>query len=89
VIIDERKVNLAEADIEQWLWENPGAVQIDIWGSQDCVDVWIGRQVAVPSGVIDLLGRTADGTIVVVEVKNTQIQSGALTQVRRYTFDRS
>lgn len=27
MIIDERKVNLAEKDIEQWLWENPTLIR--------------------------------------------------------------
>lgn len=84
MVIDERKVNLAEADIEQWLWENPGAVNVR--AGLDVVE-WTGRQFKVPSGIADLIGLTEDGDIVVVEVKNGPIAPDALTQVTRYAKD--
>lgn len=78
--IDPRKVNLAEKDIEDWLWENPKSLR---------VDKWVGRQVRVPSGIIDLLGVRL-GKIplpVVVEVKNVEITPQAILQVCRYAYD--
>lgn len=87
MVIDERKVNLAEADIEQWLWENPEEVQFLYYGTVERVQRWIGRQFDVPSGIIDLMGISTTGFVVVVEVKNTEIQPSALTQVSRYAFD--
>lgn len=81
--IDPRKVQLSEKDIEDWLWENPQA--IESYGR--VVKEWIGRQVIVPSGRIDLLGiNRADG-LVVVEVKNVVFESKHLTQVQRYARD--
>jgi hypothetical protein len=79
--IDPRKVSLAESDIEEWLWKNPQALGID---------AWIGRQVAVPSGIIDLLGyREFQPTNlpVVVEVKNVELNAAAILQVCRYARD--
>lgn len=83
MIIDERKVNLAEKDIEQWLWENPGKVK-NRFGS---VQRWLKRQYKVPSGVIDLIGLSSSHQVLVVEIKNTEIEAGALTQVCRYAAD--
>lgn len=80
--IDPSKVNLSEKDIEDWLWENPHELEIDHW---------LARQLDVPSGRIDLLGsKSYDGKEyfpVIVEVKNVQVDSSALTQVCRYTYD--
>ena len=81
--VDPRKVNLAEADIEQYLFENPEYVHFD----ETYVDRWLKRQYHVPSGVIDLLGVTADGHLVVVEIKNLELRPDAIAQVRRYAFD--
>jgi hypothetical protein len=83
MIIDEQKINLAEQDIEQWLWENPGAVT----GEFGTIQRWIKRQYKVPSGVVDLIGLSDDYQVVVVEVKNVGIDAGALTQVCRYAAD--
>lgn len=85
MVIDERKVNLAEADIEQWLWENPGAV-VACQGIST-VERWIHRQFRMGSGIADLIGVDSEGNIVVVEVKNGIIGPDALTQVRRYAKD--
>lgn len=84
VIIDPRKVNLSEKDIEDWLWENPGAVTVYEYAP---VAEWTHRQFKLPSGVADLVGVTDYNHIVVVEVKNTPIGSDALAQVSRYAAD--
>lgn len=83
MIIDPSKVNLAERDIEDYLYENPWLVDIENY----TVYMWIKRQYAVPSGIVDLIGLTADREIVVVEIKNTAIDAGALAQVSRYAWD--
>lgn len=87
MIIDPRKVNLSEKDIEDWLWENPGAVTVRDYAGPVRIFKWIGRQVTVPSGIIDLLGITEHWQIAVVEVKNVELRAEALTQVKRYAFD--
>jgi hypothetical protein len=83
MIIDEKKVNLAEKDIEQWLWENPHSA----WCLVGRVEKWLKRQYRLPSGIADLIGVTDTGSLVVVEVKNVDIDASALTQVCRYAFD--
>ena len=84
MVIDERKVNLAEADIEQWLWENPEAVYLNqFWR----VTEWLYRQLEMPSGIAGLVGVTPDGNLMLVEVKNVRIGPEALTQVQRYAYD--
>jgi hypothetical protein len=82
VNIDLSKVHLAEKDIEDWLWENPQ--ELDVFGIP--IERWIGRQVQLPSGVADLIG-IRNSTLVVVEVKNTELTADALTQVYRYAYD--
>lgn len=84
MIIDERKVNLAEKDIEQWLWENPTLIR---FGHNEVVAKWLYRQMSIPSGVADLVGITESNDLVVAEVKNTEIKPDALLQVARYAFD--
>jgi hypothetical protein len=76
--IDPRKVQLAEKDIEDWLYENPQSLG---------VRKWIGRQFHVPSGIIDLLGVNEYNYPVVVEVKNVEIDADAILQVCRYAKD--
>lgn len=85
--IDPRKVNLAEKDIEDWIYMNDEEAIPLNWGPDTYVKEWIARQYHVPSGIIDLLGITNDGDFVVVEVKNTEITSEALAQVCRYAYD--
>lgn len=84
MVIDPNRVNLCERDIEDYLFGNPGDIDI---GGHGNVEKWIKRQMKVPSGIIDLLGVTNDRTIVVVEVKNVPIDSSALAQVSRYALD--
>lgn len=85
IIVDSQKVNLLEKDIEDWLWDNPSAIRIE--GTE--ISRWIARQFKLPSGIIDLLGVINNEGVqpVVVEVKNTEITSEALTQVMRYAND--
>ncbi len=84
MVIDPSKVNLCEKDIEDYLYGNPGSVDLHIHGP---VERWVKRQFRVPSGIIDLLGVTGERTIVVVEVKNVPIDLSALAQVSRYALD--
>ena len=87
--VDPSKVNLAEKDIEDWLYENPEKLRFG-WGISHNVKEWIGRQIIVPSGIIDLLGiftshnRTG---FVVVEIKNTEFTQSSILQVCRYASD--
>jgi len=83
--VDPRKVNLAEADIEEYLWKNPG--ELGFGHPRVYVHRWLKRQYRIPNGVIDLLGVTADGILVVVEIKNTPTEAQAITQVKQYAFD--
>ena len=72
---------ILEKDIEGYLENNPQALEIERW---------LGRQVDVPSGIIDLLGtRRTHGllNLVVVEVKRTTVNQEALTQIARYAKD--
>jgi len=82
--VDPKKVNLAEADIEQWLFDHPEKITI---AYNNHIQKWVGRQFKVPSGIIDLLGVDQYGDYIVVEVKNTEITAEALTQVSRYAKD--
>lgn len=85
MLIDPNKVNLSEADIESWLYENPS--KLVLVPSYSYVKRWVARQMVVPSGRIDLLGITNNGLPVVVELKNVPIDSAALAQVCRYAYD--
>jgi len=81
------KINLAEKDIEDWLYENP--TKLDL-GFNRSIKKWIGRQVQVPSGRIDLLGIyefSGHTALVVVEIKNVEFSQSAILQVCRYAFD--
>ena len=87
------KQHVMEKDVEEALYEG----YHDLRGGRWLVAEWIGRQVRVPSGVLDLLGlslpyRIISGStifhdIVVAEVKNVPIDASALTQVSRYAYD--
>lgn len=84
MIIDPSKVNLSEADIEEYLWRNPEALSVYRLHQ---VKRWLKRQYRVPSGIIDLLGITDTGFPVVVEVKDDPLQSRDIAQISRYAFD--
>lgn len=88
--VDPKKVNLAEKDVEDWLWENPGALSAVLHGYD--IERWIARQYSLPSGIIDLLGVARHDTFkticpVVVEIKNQPLTSAAVAQVCRYAAD--
>lgn len=82
--VDPNKVNLAEKDIEDWLWENPTTLFEGV--------KWLGRQIVVPSGIIDLLGYFNDSDCdclrpIVIELKNTEFTQASILQVCRYAAD--
>lgn len=81
--VDPRKVNLAEADIEQYLWENPHLVQLH----RMPIERWIKRQFRIPSGILDLMGVNSMGSLAVVEIKNTELKLEHIAQVKRYAYD--
>lgn len=75
-----------EKELEDWLYEEPDALGLDGLG-------WIGRQVTVESGIIDLIGIIeADcpyikDTVVIVELKAVPLTGDAILQVCRYAID--
>lgn len=83
------RVSLSEKDIEDYLFDNPESVSFyaERDGYNFRVARWIGRQVCVPSGIIDLLGVTEQGVTVVVEVKLGAIDGKAISQCARYAED--
>lgn len=84
--VDPSKINLSEKDIEDYLFENPSDVHLAAWS----ITEWIGRQIRVPSGIIDLFGFIKIDTRlvpVVVEVKNTEFTQASILQVCRYGAD--
>ena len=83
--IDISRVNLLEKDIEDWLYENPGAIPARF--GENRIVQWIGRQYSLPSGIADLVGIREDRRIAVVEIKNVAINKAAVLQVCRYHND--
>lgn len=89
MIVPPNKVNLAERDIEDWLYENPSAITLNVGP----ISQWIARQYSMPSGIADLIGiveptgSIIPETVVVVEVKNVAINKAAILQVCRYKND--
>lgn len=81
--LKELKSKLTEKDIEDFLWENPGVVS----SPRFTVKKWTHRQLSLPSGRLDLMGITDRNNVVVVEVKNVPVNSSAITQVSRYSYD--
>lgn len=80
-------VNVLEAHVEEWLYRNPamfGKAAGDFFRDFE----WVGRQLRIPAGIIDLLGcytnPLGDNGLLVVEVKRGRIEEAALTQVCRY-----
>lgn len=74
--------------MEDWIFENPNSVTI--CGGIRKVEGWIGRQIKVPSGIIDLLGYCRSETLlwpVVIELKNTEFTQASILQVCRYSYD--
>lgn len=84
--LDPRYFNLAEAAIEQWLFENPTAIP-GRHKEFSYIERWLARQYALPSGVADLIGVTESNKLVVVEVKASPITKSSILQVCRYAHD--
>lgn len=86
--LPNEKANLLEADIEQALFESPNMISfVDESGETAFVTRWLHRQLAIPNGILDLLGASSDGGYVVVEVKLGTIDGRAASQVCRYARD--
>lgn len=81
------RVNLYEKDIEDYIYENPQGVRFNHFGTELLISEWIGRQMQLPSGVADLVGRTEHGSILVLEIKNVTLDGNAVAQVCRYAHD--
>lgn len=67
---------LVEQKLEDWLASEPAAIQDNL--------LIIGRQVQTTSGPLDLLGLTADGKIVVVELKRDRAPRETVAQAIDY-----
>lgn len=80
-----------EKDIEDYLWDNPGALDCTL--APFGVSQWVERQMRLPSGIADLVGicnyrgSNEFPSPIVVELKLNQINSDALTKVSRYAAD--
>ena len=80
--MEKDRVN--EIDIENWLYEHPEALN---------VDQWIGKQLIMPSGRLDLLGIRYDDEfdaayeLVIVELKKEGATAESFTQICRYAKD--
>ena len=87
--IDITRMNLVEKDIEDYLWGNPHVVSFYNSSLEKTygVERWIGRQVEVASGIIDLFGVFSNGNPVIVEIKNVPIDGRAVAQIIRYEHD--
>lgn len=83
--VDPKKINLSEKDLEDYLYQHPEKVTLPY--TDWTVQSWFGRQLRVPSGIIDLIGITEQDTIVLVELKNTDFEAAHLTQIQRYSKD--
>ena len=75
----------SEKFLEDYFYSTPDAVRVSPYYDGK-IDRWFGRQVEVPSGIIDLLG-ISGSNLAVVEIKNDAIKATALTQVMRYKSD--
>lgn len=74
-------MEFCERELEDWLYANPEAIG---------VEEWIGRQLLLPSGILDLVGITdvdCPGYLLLVELKSVPLKSSAITQVCRYAAD--
>lgn len=83
-------MEFSERDLEDWFFKNPNMFA----ETTDCACgdfYWVGRQIQVPSGIIDLLGicgcRSHYPTVYVVELKAEKLRSSAIGQVVRYSHD--
>lgn len=83
--VDPRKINLSEKDLEDYVFDNPEMITLPY--SNTPIKEWFGRQLHIPSGIIDLAGITENNKIAVIELKNTEFVSSHITQVCRYSSD--
>ena len=69
-----------EEEIEKMLWENKGILGSDIY--------LLSRQITSYGGSdrIDILGLDSDNNIVIVEVKDEEVDERVISQVMRYAF---
>lgn len=67
---------LVEENLEDWLASEPDAIQDDL--------LIIGRQVSTASGPLDLLGLTAEGKLVVIELKRDRAPRETVAQAIDY-----
>lgn len=77
-------IKFTERDVEDYIFQNPECIRTSWHGR---VVGWSHRQLAMPSGILDLLGAFETGDIVVAEIKNVPASSSAITQVSRYADD--
>lgn len=65
-----------EKHLESWIERDPSLIMDGLQ--------WVGRQVPLPDGRLDLLGITREGQWVVAELKSGPLFLGALTQALHY-----
>jgi hypothetical protein len=70
------ELGLVEGKLEDWLVSQPDAMQDNL--------LIIGRQVSTTSGALDLLGLTAEGKLVVVELKRDRAPRETVAQAIDY-----
>jgi hypothetical protein len=79
----------SEKHLEDYLWEHPEA--LDLWGWADTVSspffepLW--RQISLPSGKPDLIGRWEGLSIGIIELKVGPIDTRAFAQLMKYIRD--
>jgi len=72
----EIRVFGTEKDIRRYLASNPHLLSPGL--------ILVGEEVQTPYGVVDLLFKDEDGSMVVVEIKNERASIQAVTQLKRY-----
>ena len=86
----------SERALENWIWDHPeqfGTIHdmTDCYGEPDTIIPFgkvIGRQITVPSGIIDLLIIDEHNkSVVVVELKKGKLDTKPFAQVLRYMYD--
>lgn len=81
--LDPSSLRITERQVEDFFYQDPQSV----CSNRFYIEKWIKRQYRVPSGIVDLLGITSSGDLAVVEIKNVEVDSRAVTQVCRYAKD--